>query len=353
MGILSIFNKLKEPVFLKEDSTAKDTLTKLEVLLEKAPPQMKQQILNDIKIINYGINGEKNIAFELKNSYIPMYILHDLVLGDEGLTAQIDYLIITKKCVFVVECKNLVGNIEITSNGDFIRTFQSSGKYIKEGIYSPITQNIRHLELIKQIRLKERTNIITRKLFEHNFNKLYRSIVVLANDKTILNSEFAKEEIKNQVIRADQLISYINRINKECDFEDGSEKQMLDLANSFLGYHHENCNDYLKKYSDQLIDDIKGKNTTEEEQENISNLKKDAFQNNEIDKDRLIQELKAFRLKKSREENIKPYFIFSDNQLNDLITKRPKTLDELMNVSGFGEIKTSKYGNDIIHILKK
>jgi len=81
-----------------------------------------------------------------------MFLLHDLYLEFEGLTAQIDYLIITRKHQFVIECKNLYGNIEINSAGGFTRMVSYGRRTKKKGIYSPITQNRRHLELIKQIR---------------------------------------------------------------------------------------------------------------------------------------------------------------------------------------------------------
>lgn len=63
--------------------------------------------------LEYGIAGEKNIEFELKNSHKPMYILHDIYIQDGDLSAQIDYLVFTKKICFVIECKYLYRDIEI------------------------------------------------------------------------------------------------------------------------------------------------------------------------------------------------------------------------------------------------
>jgi superfamily II DNA helicase RecQ len=67
----------------------------------------------------------------------------------------------------------------------------------------------------------------------------------------------------------------------------------------------------------------------------------------------IIKELKAYRLNKSREEKIKPYFIYYDNQLRDLISKMPRSKEELQTVAGFGEVKANKYGDDILRIIKK
>ena len=72
-----------------------------------------------------------------------------------------------------------------------------------------------------------------------------------------------------------------------------------------------------------------------------------------IEETELFKELKEYRLRKSREENIKPYFIYNNSQLKKLIVKMPKTIQELQLVDGFGELKAKKYGCDILEILNK
>src|SRR5690606_12378761 len=98
-----------------------------------------------------------------------------------------------------------------------------NGRYVKEGSYSPITQNKRHLELIKQIRYEE-NNPIFKGMFEKNYYDNYRAVVVLANPKTVLNARYAKKEVNNQLIRADQLIEYTRKVNSEPGSE-WSEKE--------------------------------------------------------------------------------------------------------------------------------
>lgn len=227
---MGLFDKLKDPVFLKEDSDAKENLDTLKAIYQTASEDMKQEIEQDINALSYGIAGEDQIGFELKNSHMPMFILHDLYLESEGLTAQIDYLVVTKKCIFVIECKNLYGNIEINNSGDFIRTIQFGRKIKKEGIYSPITQNKRHMELIKQLRSKTKGKF-AKTAFENSFYSSYHSVVVLANPKTILNAKYAKKETKDQVIRADQLIEHIKKVNStHSAMETMSDRDMEELA---------------------------------------------------------------------------------------------------------------------------
>lgn len=244
--------KLKNPVFLKDDSDADRQLVSLQSLREKATGELAEKIEEKISRVNAGIFGEQTVRFELLNSHIPMYILHDLFLEQDGLTAQIDYLIVTRKQIFVLECKNLYGNIEINNAGDFIRTVSYGRHTKKEGIYSPVTQNRRHLELIKQIRSAEKRNFLAKAMFEKYFDENYRSIVVLANPKTVLYDRYAKKEIRQQVIRADQLAEYIRKAIAASKAEPYSDKEMESLAQFFLGIHIEQKTDYTAKFREAL-----------------------------------------------------------------------------------------------------
>lgn len=245
---MGLFDRIKEPVFLKDDSAAERELAALQELRATASGELAERIDEEIRRVDAGIYGEKTVRYELANSHIPMFVLHDLCLEYEGLAAQIDYLIITRKHQFVVECKNLYGNIEITNAGDFIRTLSYGRRTRKEGIYSPITQNRRHLELIKRIRAAEQGNILFKALFEKYFYQNYRSIVVLANPKTVLFDRYAKKEVREQVIKADQLAEYIRRIDADPKSGIKSEKDMEDTARFFLRIHKEPPRDYAEKF---------------------------------------------------------------------------------------------------------
>ena len=141
---------IKEPTFITDECDAQAQIVKMEALKKTASPEISKQIEQDIKMLAYGISGENMVAYELKHSYMPILILRDLYLEYKGLTAQIDYVVIDTKFLLIIECKKMTGDIEVTNTGDFIRLFKNSaGKiYKKEGIYSPIVQNERHLELI-------------------------------------------------------------------------------------------------------------------------------------------------------------------------------------------------------------
>lgn len=342
---MGLFERMKEPVFLKEDSDAEKQLEKLREIEPLLKTEGQAKLRQDIKYLEYGIIGEKNIAFELKNSHMPMYILHDIYLENEDLSAQIDYLVFTRKICFVIECKNLYGDIEINNMGDFVRTIEFNGKKRKEGIYSPITQSQRHLELIKKIKTDQKGNKFTKFLAGKFFDDNYKAVVVLANPKTVLNAKYAKKEVKEKVIRADQLVNYIKNVYKQSNEAEISDESMLKWANSFLKLHKEVEKDYTKKYEQYRLEEsaVDTKSIDIKTEQMLSNIE-------ETD---IFKELRAYRLIKSREEKIKPYFIYNDNQIKDLIFRRPKTKEELKMVSGFGETKVEKYGDDILCIMER
>lgn len=159
---MGLFTKKIGPVFLKENSDAEVYIEKLKLLKEKEQDPIKQEIEKQIAYTQYGLIGELNIAFELKNSNMDMYILHDIYLECDDLSAQIDYIIVTRKSIYVIECKNLIGNIEVNNRGEFTRTYELLGRKIKEGSYSLIIQNQRHINVIKALGMKSRTNIIAK-----------------------------------------------------------------------------------------------------------------------------------------------------------------------------------------------
>lgn len=83
---MELFQKKIGPVFLKEDSDATVFINKMHQLESKATsPELKQEIQKQIKLASYGAVGEQNIAYELKNSGMDMYILHDICLEHEDL----------------------------------------------------------------------------------------------------------------------------------------------------------------------------------------------------------------------------------------------------------------------------
>lgn len=248
---MGLFDLFRDTIFLKENSDLEKQINELKAIRDKVKD--KDKIDKDIRLLELGLQGEKEIAFELKNANIGMYVLHDITLTFEDLKAQIDYVIVTKGSVYLIECKNLIGNITVDNKGQFSREFVVNGKKIKEGIYSPYTQAQRHKEIIKK-RWLSKTNKLFAGMREKYFdNYWYKPLVVLSNSKSILNTKYAPKEIKNNTIRVDQLIDYIKKdiANYDRDLY-SSKKTMEEIAQSFLENNVSEFVSIADKYKDEI-----------------------------------------------------------------------------------------------------
>lgn len=346
-----------KPEFIKEFSDKNAQIQYLEMLLSRVDDKETQkQVESDLKLFRYGMIGEEKVAYELKNSHMPILVLHNLYLSFNDLNAQIDYLVIDQGFILVIECKNMVGDIEIKNTGEFIRHFKnSSGKYYKkEGMYSPIAQNEKHIELIKDILKSE-------EVLRGNQVECIKHKIVIANEKTILNDKYAKKEIKKQIIRCDMLINSIKKLHEECKEKVCfSEETMRKIAVVLMKYDSEHIVDYSKRYNlsyknNENSDISKVMRVIQDTKEEVSSMVmkngSDEVIEIDIEKEPLFIKLKEYRLNKSKEEGNKPYFLYSNAVLEELVKVKPSSIEELMGIKGFGKVKCEKYGEDIIKII--
>lgn len=340
----SLINKplhLREPVFFKSETDAQKQLEKLDGLLSSCPDSLRDALEKDIRDLKYGLAGEDQVEFELRNSHQPMIVLRDLRLEHEDLSAQIDFLVITPKITYIIECKNLYGDIKVDQEGVFVRSMAYRGKKNIEAMYSPITQNKRHLDLIRKMLLDRSSNPLKRTILNAKFNDWYQSLVVLANPKSLLDMNArAPKEIKEQIVRADQLVKMISVRNEKSKEVSSFEKIMYENAETFLSLHKPNPIDYAAKY-------IQTTQTSDPGQD----AREPADDISAIEQTQVYQKLKQYRLEVSRAEGIKPYFIYNNAELIALIAAKPSNLEELKQVKGFGDSKCQKYGPAILEIL--
>lgn len=330
--MLNIFNDtFKDTILYYSGNTLENKIKVLEKKLKNVrSKEEKLYLYEEIQKYKYGIQGENKILYELKNSHIPMYILHDINLEYKDYKAQIDFIILTKKNYYIIECKNLYGNISIDNKGNFYRINNKN----KVGIYNPITQLDRHINIIRRY-IEDRNNFIGKLIVKKIFDSMYHGIVVLANDNTVVEDKYAPKNVKNKVIRADKLIEYIKYIEKNTDSYASSEKDIISSCNNILA---------LCKKEETFDEEIPLLNINED----ITDNNKTININND---DEIRTNLKKYRLNKSKELNYKPYFIFSDKTLEELINKKPKNKVELKQIEGFGDKKIEMYGIDIIKII--
>ena len=334
MGILDIFrhNKIKDPIFFNEHEDLR--LKSLDELIDKVGDDQKAKLEEEKNYVLIGLSGEKNVIYELMHSSYPLVFLHDITLENGFHDSQIDFIVITKKGLIVLETKKLIGDITIDNEGNFIRYFKNSNGevYKKEGIYSPLTQNRYHVDALK--------NLLSNNKFSKNI-PIY-SLVVIANAKTIINKKYAKEYIKKQVIKFDQLNEYIANLIQSDNGIDISDTKMLEIAEVINNNDTKKSFDYIKKFNLKLIE----KNNIEE-----TIVIDETNDTNYDTTDTLYESLKKYRFNKSKEQNIPAYKIFTNETLSNIVLSKPKTKNEFIFIPGLSEEQYDKYGKDIINII--
>ena len=320
--------RFKDTIFYKEDSDLQDKYDALLKLNKEYPNN--DALLFELFIVKKGLEGENEIAYQLKKSNIGMYVLRDIKVKYEDLSAQIDYVVLTPLCTYFIECKNLVGNISINEKGDFIRELNITGKVIKKGMYSTLRQVEAQREVIRKI-WESRANTMDKLLYSKDFNKYRKVLVVASNKETILDTSKAPSDIKHKVLRADSLVRQI-----EYDFEHRDKDEVLmkkktleEAAESYIEVSYKEKIDYYEFYKRKFCSNVKNIN---------DNLK-----------DRLIE----LRKSRSKEMNIPAYYVFTNDELDKLVELRPKTIGDLNSLNILSPVKIKTHGNQIIEIINK
>lgn len=192
--------------------------------------------------IKKGHEGEKSVLYYLENSNIPMYILHGVYLkeldneekkNNKNNGVQIDYIVITQRNIYVIECKNWSGNLLVNRRGDF----EADDK----GVKNPYTQNEIHLNNVKE-KLNANSN------FFFNYNNILHSIIVFSNPEMLIEiNEAVPKEIESKIVKADMLGYYIKHFDEEYNNEFLSYEEMDELSNYFCQISSENPNNFLEK----------------------------------------------------------------------------------------------------------
>ncbi len=67
----------------------------------------------------------------------------------------------------------------------------------------------------------------------------------------------------------------------------------------------------------------------------------------------ILDMLKDLRKKVGKQHNLPPYVIFQDTSLEEMATKYPISIDELINIGGVSKGKADRYGKQFVEMIKK
>lgn len=194
------------------DNSRERDIAELETLLSLPgiDEVTRRKIMREIKNIRSGIAGEREAAYQMDFHYADSQrwvVIHDLRLNHEGVTAQIDHLILNRFMeIYVCESKHFHEGVEINAHGEFSALYQ--GK--PYGIPSPIEQNERHIMLLKKVFDSGRVALPMR--LGLKMKPKLHSLILVGNSARISRPPNAKR-IKglDRVIKNEQVFRQINR----------------------------------------------------------------------------------------------------------------------------------------------
>lgn len=328
--------KLKTPLLVKEATESVQLIEQYKKELEHSKDENIQKSLNEkIKLIELGLKGENSVLFELQNSFLPLHILHDVRVAHNNLKTQIDFVILTRKFLLVIEVKNYFGNILVNEKDEFIRQVYKGNKLtFQEGFYSPVRQVERQVEIfesyMKDMGAVNRTPI--------------KSVVVFTNNRTVINTKKASTHVKDKIIRVDGLVDYLKRELKNPSPTHFMDNRMSEMSEYIKTSH------FKFTYTDKEMDSVEVKLLEETiNSESESSVSITPVKLNHTD---LEEALKRFRMKLAMEKNMKAFYIFTNKTLEDLLIKQPSSLEELKSVTGLGEMKINSFGIELVKIIK-
>jgi VirE N-terminal domain/HRDC domain/Primase C terminal 2 (PriCT-2) len=68
---------------------------------------------------------------------------------------------------------------------------------------------------------------------------------------------------------------------------------------------------------------------------------------------KLYEALRKLRIEKANEKEVEPYWIFTNDTLMDIISKKPRTINALLEVRGIRQRKAASFGKQIIDLIEK
>ncbi|MEK5038053.1 NERD domain-containing protein [Sporosarcina sp. FSL K6-3457] len=331
--VLKDKEELKSPVVIKHGTSMDAEITRLQTeLAEEQLDMNRKKIEENIKLLKIGKAGEQSLLFELMNSFLPLLILHDVYIEHKGLTAQLDFVVVTRQFFLVIEVKKYYGNITVNDKGEFIRTVNRGSRTVfKEGMYSPIRQVERQVEVLQSLLVDH--DVITKTPI--------RYAVAFANEKTVIDLKKAPKEIEDKVFRSDGIVSFIKaelEKNSPVHFKDG---KMQELAAYIHGQH-------IDKHSIEVSEEQAVSFYQEEEVPVAATLEQEPVL---LSDEELELKLKKFRKKLADETERKAFHIFTNKTLDSLIEMRPTTLEALRKVEGIGDKKQEEFGAELVAII--
>lgn len=315
-------------------------------LMEKQKTEtspLKNNAINyQILLYKIGEIGENKVLDELKYSFYPMHIFKDISINIGEFQCQIDFVILTKKAMYLIECKNTKFNVKIDKTGSFYLI--NEGK--KNRTFSVLNQIERQKMILEQLDLGVEI-------------KEMHPIVVYANEETGIEIE-DKDALRGiDVINLDRLNSLIREKEKDLK-EIYTVEEIEKIKNSLINPDIKN-NDYIEedtvKWEEYELRLLLEKNINEKKalekiaEKNVLKNVKSEFNGSKISISEFKDVLKKYLERKSEKLGVTSSSLMTEVMRDEILEKMPTTVNQLSKLLVSNSIYFHKISNDLLAMI--
>ncbi|KPL58289.1 nuclease-related domain-containing protein [Rossellomorea vietnamensis] len=195
-------------------------------------------IEKDLRKRKAGYNGESTVYYHLTFLKDKKYkIFYNVRLPIFSNHFQMDFLILTRFYILIIEVKNISGMVTIDP---FIKQLTWTHKGVTEGFTDPVSQVQRYKLLLQKW---FSTHKLKHPPIEH--------LVVFSNPSTTLNYTVspAPDDPYKQIIHAQNVIEKIKEWNEKHPTTNVTDKELVKMKRLIIKRHEEPEMDILKAYS--------------------------------------------------------------------------------------------------------
>ena len=315
-------------------------------LMEKQKTEtspLKNNAINyQILLYKIGEIGENKVLDELKYSFYPMHIFKDISINIGEFQCQIDFVILTKKAMYLIECKNTKFNVKIDKTGSFYLI--NEGK--KNRTFSVLNQIERQKMILEQLDLGV------------EIKEMY-PIVVYANEETGIEIE-DKDALRGiDVINLDRLNSLIREKEKDLK-EIYTVEEIEKIKNSLINPDIKN-NDYIEedtvKWEEYELRLLLEKNINEKKalekiaEKNVLKNVKSEINGSKISISEFKDVLKKYLERKSEKLGVTSSSLMTEVMRDAILEKMPTTVNQLSKLLVSNSIYFHKISNDLLAMI--
>ena len=67
----------------------------------------------------------------------------------------------------------------------------------------------------------------------------------------------------------------------------------------------------------------------------------------------LFNTIREWRTERAKQDGIPPYVICTNIEIAHMVKNRPRSLNKLIEIEGFGKAKIEKYGQELLNLLSQ